>query len=252
MNIKDASSATGISRDMIRFYEKKGMIHPVHNQENGYREYSNDDLYRLVTIRQYSTLGIPLSTIAAMLDNRDPELCARALDSCIEKLHQEETWLAERLSFAEEARQLSRYLQQGLSFQAAESSSCCFYPNQAGSPFSNNAAKYVSGGVFRPVFRVRMEEFSRQSMRIESGMRFHSPLTDSDLPHDDYGPSLIYRTIWEIPADHQIGGAEIRAMLKQMSRHGYAPDGDCFGYEIIGNGGAGLVNMEFRARPIRQ
>lgn len=252
MNIKDASSATGISKDMIRFYEKKGMIHPSHNRENGYREYTIDDLYRLVTIRQYSTLGIHLSTIAAMLDNRDPELGAGALDTCIEKLRQEQQWLAERLSFAEEARQLNCYLKNGLSFQIAESSSCSFYPNQAGSPFSNNAAKYVSGGVFRPVFRVRTEEFSKDRMQIESGMQFHQVLPDTDLPHDDYASSLIYRTIWDIPPEHPIGAAEIHEMLKQMRAHGYAPNGDCFGYEIIGKGGVGLVAMEFRAHPMQQ
>ena len=37
--IGDVSQKLGISRDTLRFYEKKGVIHPE-KQENGYRYYS--------------------------------------------------------------------------------------------------------------------------------------------------------------------------------------------------------------------
>ena len=38
MNIKDAKALTGISEQMIRFYEKKNIIHPQRNEENNYRD----------------------------------------------------------------------------------------------------------------------------------------------------------------------------------------------------------------------
>ena len=54
MNIQEASIATGISKDMIRFYEKKGLLHPSRNPENHYRDYSMGDIHILVTIKFYS------------------------------------------------------------------------------------------------------------------------------------------------------------------------------------------------------
>lgn len=47
MNIQEASKQTGISKDMIRFYEKKGLIHPKRS-ENHYRDYSIHDLHLLI------------------------------------------------------------------------------------------------------------------------------------------------------------------------------------------------------------
>lgn len=38
MNIKEVEKVTGISSQNIRFYEKSGLVHPVRNEENGYRE----------------------------------------------------------------------------------------------------------------------------------------------------------------------------------------------------------------------
>lgn len=47
MNIQEASRQTGISKDMIRFYEKKDLIHPKRS-ENNYRDYSIHDLHLLI------------------------------------------------------------------------------------------------------------------------------------------------------------------------------------------------------------
>ena len=55
-----------ISKDMIRFYEKKGLLHPK-RLDNGYRDYSLQDVHRIILIKQYNSLGIPLHTIKEML-----------------------------------------------------------------------------------------------------------------------------------------------------------------------------------------
>ena len=44
MNINELERLTGITRQNIRFYEKKGLLHPMRNSENNYREYSQEDL----------------------------------------------------------------------------------------------------------------------------------------------------------------------------------------------------------------
>ena len=62
MTIDKAARRTGISKDMIRHYEKLGLVKPM-RKENGYREYSEDDLNTLVLIRMLSNSHIPLKEI---------------------------------------------------------------------------------------------------------------------------------------------------------------------------------------------
>lgn len=62
MKIIDLENKSGLDRATIRYYEKEGMITPV-RQENGYREYSDDDLQNLLKIKLLRLLGMPLSKI---------------------------------------------------------------------------------------------------------------------------------------------------------------------------------------------
>ena len=47
--IGDVSRIVGLSRDALRFYEKKGVIR-ANKKENGYRYFSDEDIYRLMCI----------------------------------------------------------------------------------------------------------------------------------------------------------------------------------------------------------
>lgn len=44
MNIKQVSEAKGISPDTLRYYEKIGLIPPVHRTKGGIRDYTEEDL----------------------------------------------------------------------------------------------------------------------------------------------------------------------------------------------------------------
>ena len=50
--IGDVAQMVGMSRDALRFYEKKGIIR-ADKKENGYRYYSEDDIYRLMYILSF-------------------------------------------------------------------------------------------------------------------------------------------------------------------------------------------------------
>lgn len=61
---------TGLSKDTIRFYEKHGLI-KVSRQErrdNNYKEYSNEILTRLLTIKRLKVFGFTLNEVADLLD----------------------------------------------------------------------------------------------------------------------------------------------------------------------------------------
>lgn len=59
--IGDIANLVGLSRDSLRFYEKKGIL-PAQKKENGYRYYSEDDLFRLMYIlcRRKMNMGLDL------------------------------------------------------------------------------------------------------------------------------------------------------------------------------------------------
>lgn len=73
MLIGELSRASGLSRDTIRFYEKNGLI-AVGKRErrfNNYKEYSEETLKRLLSIKQLKGFGFTLNEIADLLDMLD-------------------------------------------------------------------------------------------------------------------------------------------------------------------------------------
>ena len=68
MNIKQAEQLSGVSKRNIRFYKQAGLLCPKRNQENDYREYSNDDITKLKLIRTLRMVDMPLDQIKEILD----------------------------------------------------------------------------------------------------------------------------------------------------------------------------------------
>ncbi len=64
--IGDVSKRLGISRDSLRFYEKKGIISPQ-KLENGYRCYSYEDTRKLLDIMFYRRLNFSIEDINRIL-----------------------------------------------------------------------------------------------------------------------------------------------------------------------------------------
>ena len=65
MRIVDLEHRIGLDRATIRYYEKEGLISPV-RQENGYRDYSEEDKQSLLKIKLLRQLGVPLEKIKSI------------------------------------------------------------------------------------------------------------------------------------------------------------------------------------------
>ena len=63
MKINQVAELAGITSKNIRFYEDQGLITPGRDPQNGYREYTPEDVERLCRIRLLRQLGIPCDTI---------------------------------------------------------------------------------------------------------------------------------------------------------------------------------------------
>lgn len=62
MKIKDVSRITGVKENALRFYEKKGLLCPKRG-DNGYREYQESDLQKMLMIQLYRSLGFSIEQI---------------------------------------------------------------------------------------------------------------------------------------------------------------------------------------------
>lgn len=101
MLIGQLSKASGFSRDTIRFYEKIGLIvlSKKARKENNYKDYPEEVLLQLKTIKKYKELGFTLEEIRELLVlqsikvldvsklTRLIEIKITGLDEEIEKLH---------------------------------------------------------------------------------------------------------------------------------------------------------------------
>ena len=65
MTIKEMERMTGLSRASVRFYESEGLIHPRRG-ENGYRDYSREDLAVLEKIKLLRRLDCSLEEIRSL------------------------------------------------------------------------------------------------------------------------------------------------------------------------------------------
>ena len=63
MRINKVEELVGINKKNIRFYEEKGLLNPVRNAENGYREYTEEDVETLQKVKLLRQLSIPIEEI---------------------------------------------------------------------------------------------------------------------------------------------------------------------------------------------
>lgn len=81
MNIAEAERRTGLSRANIRFYEKEGLLKPTRG-ENGYRDYTEDNVQTLRKIMLLRRLRLSVPDIRAIESGEKalPEAAAGQLD----------------------------------------------------------------------------------------------------------------------------------------------------------------------------
>ena len=72
MNIQELEKKTGITKQNIRFYERKELLHPNRNTANNYREYTEEDVTTLQKIRILRKLDVSIEDIREVLDGRIP------------------------------------------------------------------------------------------------------------------------------------------------------------------------------------
>lgn len=67
MRISEVAKLTGLNVSNIRFYERKGLLVPVREEDSKYRNYTEEDVCRIKQILLYRKMGIAVETIYLLL-----------------------------------------------------------------------------------------------------------------------------------------------------------------------------------------
>ncbi len=110
MNIKEAENLSGISGQNIRYYEKQGLISPKRNRINSYREYGEEDIRILKTIRMLRMLDMPIEQIRLIL--KGDLSMGDALDMQKVRLQVQAKKLQSAISFCEQMGKEKRTLKE--------------------------------------------------------------------------------------------------------------------------------------------
>lgn len=63
MKINEVSEQFDLSPDTLRYYERIGLIQPVHRSQSGIRDYSESDLQRIEFIKCMRSAGLPIEVL---------------------------------------------------------------------------------------------------------------------------------------------------------------------------------------------
>lgn len=69
--ISQVAQMLGLGIDAVRFYEKKGLVHPQINPDNRYRLYTLHQVMELLDVSYYRSLGMSISQISSIYQDSD-------------------------------------------------------------------------------------------------------------------------------------------------------------------------------------
>lgn len=87
--IGEVSKILNVSKEMIRYYEKKGALTPHRKDENNYRTYSTMDIFLLMEIVRYQTMNFSVKDISELLSDNYMKKYARHLQQYYIDIDQE-------------------------------------------------------------------------------------------------------------------------------------------------------------------
>lgn len=99
--IREVTGKTGITVNALRYYDNKGLLHPTVRNQGGRKEwlYDDDAVRRARRILLLRRIGIPVESIAAVLDKVDG-MDETVLGSRLEELREERKRIDEQISIA--------------------------------------------------------------------------------------------------------------------------------------------------------
>ncbi len=99
--IREVTEITGITVNALRYYDRKGLLHPTVRNSEGRKEwlYDDDAVRRAKRILLLRRIGIPVESIAIVIEKAD-KMDEVILRSRLEELREERQFLDDKISLA--------------------------------------------------------------------------------------------------------------------------------------------------------
>lgn len=91
-SISKISRIVGISTEAVRLYEKKGVVSPQRNSENGYRSFHTLDVGTLLRCRTYAQMGFSLDETAELINGTNVQDVHALLSRQADAMEHEMEW----------------------------------------------------------------------------------------------------------------------------------------------------------------
>ncbi len=89
--VGDVAKKAGVNMQTVKYYERRGLLLPVHRKDSGYRVYDEESVQRLKFIKQAQELGFSLREIEELLELRS----SSSANKCSKAVRKAETKLKE-------------------------------------------------------------------------------------------------------------------------------------------------------------
>ncbi|MCU6707892.1 MerR family transcriptional regulator [Paenibacillus sp. J5C_2022] len=99
ITISELARLMNVSHHQIRYFEEKGILPPAYIDNNGYRMYGMEQVYRLSHILLLRKLGEPVPSIKNCMDNYKAEQYERLLERAVDNIDAEMRRLEETKRF---------------------------------------------------------------------------------------------------------------------------------------------------------
>ena len=222
MNIREASMLTGISRDMLRHYEKLGILSPGRNPGNGYRDYSMVDINNAVMIKQYSSLGISLRTLTKLSRQGDVHAAQMEMEAVIRRLEADLEWTRARLENAKDYSHLFSTVQEGIGHTDTGICPTTYYYRRPEDGKGFSYTEPCANGAVRMVFRIAPEDVLLEEFPTDQGILSLKQIENYPFPYIEIPAHRYWRTVIEQDPDAVMNGSQLQRILRKMNEEGYA------------------------------
>ncbi|MDR3209111.1 MAG: MerR family transcriptional regulator [Oscillospiraceae bacterium] len=138
--IGDVARILGISSDLIRYYEEKGVVKPEKDPSNNYRYYDTWDINYLIDCLWYKNFGFGIERVARMVTEGSYDTLVATLaersEALRESIRREQLLLQRIEKFAERLDETMSYVGR---CELRENAPFCYYINRHNAEYDNQS-----------------------------------------------------------------------------------------------------------------
>ncbi|WP_086350493.1 MerR family transcriptional regulator [Candidatus Enterococcus clewellii] len=234
-SIGQVAAFLGISKDQLRYYEKKNVFSPTQNEENLYREYTPEDIDRILMVDFYRSLDLDFKAIARINQKTD-------LDDLSAILEEKQNKIAAIIQQQEELKQGIQMVQQtieAIKQKLNQISIRPFPPQKVLGDFSEFRA-YEEFSALHKLAEAKpaMTQLKRLVLFDETGIHSSKMLITKDAAEGEEGELLqfdecVYTIIEDKETNEDLIGRVFETILTYMNTHQLEPIGQAIACMLL-------------------